>query len=384
MTAPGPAGPGPRGSVLSASFALVAAAALAVSLASSVATVVVGVVVLGVLHAILELRYVAGRFAGLALRLGRPFLRTVALLLAGIVVSRLLGGVLGRPADIAEILLGYAIVGLALPHVLAPTRRNVGWALTAAAAALSLLWPDQHFLVLAHLHLVAVVAFLWEWSRRLPSVRTRILFRSVQLAWAMVVPVAVLLGLADAWLGTDPAFVRSLVDDGRAVVAAIVPPGEAGTVLGARLVTVFAFLQTMHLLTWVVFFPHRAPDAAAGLEELFPWLTGARVWAIGFLAAAFFAVVLVGDYSSGVLLQDALTLPHVYVEVPLLLALLARSPLTSESDHPEPAPTTAQGTPQAPPEVPVQNPLAHAANASYGRGSSKEGGDPRSDFFRNV
>lgn len=380
MTAPGPAVPGPRGSVLSASFVLVAAAALAVSLASSVATVVVGVIVFGVLHAILELRYVAGRFSGVVLGLGRPFLRVLALLVAGIVVSRLLGGLLGRPAAVAEILLGYAIVGIAIPRVFARTGRKVGWALAAVAATVSLTWPDHHFLVLAHLHLVAVVAFLWEWSRRLSSARTRRVFRSVQLGWATVVPAAILLGLSDTWLGTDSAFVRSLVGDGRSVIAAIVPPGEAGTVVGARLVTVFAFLQTMHLLTWVVFFPHRAPDAAAALEERLPWLTGARVWAIGFLAAAFLAVLLVGDYTSGVVLQDGLTLPHVYAEVPLLLALLGRGRAAREPDHPEPARAPAT----EPHEVPEQNPLAHAARASYGRVSSREGGDPRSDFFRNV
>ena len=202
----------------------------------------------------------------------------------------------------------------------------------------------------------------------------------VQLGWATIIPLAILLGTADAWLGADTPLVRSLVEDGHAVIEGVVPPGAAGTVLGVRLLAVFAFLQTMHLLTWVVFFPRYAPDVAADLEDRVPWLTGARVWAIGFLAAAFFAVLLVGDYASGVLLHDAVTLPHVYVEVPLLLALVGR--YRSRDDAVAPASVMTIEPHRA--EPPVQNHLAPAGTATYGRDRATEGGDPRSDFFRNV
>jgi hypothetical protein len=379
VTDSGPAGSGPRAGVLSASFVVVAAGALAMSLASSVATSVLGIVVLGSLHAVLELRYVAGRFSGLALGLGRPFLRVLALLVTGIVLSRLLAGLLGRPADVAEIILGYAIVGIIIPRVLAGRRRTVAWVMTAMATMASLVWPDHHFLVLAHLHLLAVVAFLWDWSRRLPSAWSRRVFRSVQVAWATVVPLLVLLGSADGWLGTDPALVRSLVGDGHAVAIGLVPPGEEGTIVGTRFLAVFAFLQTMHLLTWVAFFPRYAPEAGAQLEERLPWLTGARVWAIGFLVAAGFAVLLVGDHPHGVMLQDAVTIPHVYLEVPLLFAFLGRRRGARDPVGRDPGALPKPGR-----DEPAQNPLAHAVNATYGRGSSRKGGDPRSDFFRNV
>ena len=83
---------------------------------------------LGVLHAILELRYVAGRFSGLALGLGRRFLGVLALLLVGAVVSRLLVGLVGRPAQVAEVVLGYAILCWAIARVVAARRRKVAWA----------------------------------------------------------------------------------------------------------------------------------------------------------------------------------------------------------------------------------------------------------------
>ena len=366
--------------VLSLGFVATAAGALAATLASSVATVVAGVILLGVLHAILELRYVAGRFSGLALGLGRRFLGVLALLIAGAVVSRLFVGLVGRPAKVAEVLLGYAIVCWAISRVVAARRRMAAWALAALAATASLVWPDHHFLVLAHVHLAVVVAFLWDWSRRLPSGRSRQLFRLVQLAWATIIPLAILLGTADGWLGTDTSWARSLVEDGQSVIEGVVPPGMTGTALGMRLFAVLAFLQTMHLLIWVVFFPRYAPDAGAGLEDRLPWLTGARVWVIGFLAAALFAVLLVSDYTSGAVLHDAVTLPHVYVEVPLLLALVGR--YRSREATVAPASVTTFEPGRA--ETPVQNHLAPAGTATYGRARATEGGDPRSDFFRNV
>ena len=380
MTVPGPVSPAPRGTALALGFVATAAGALAATLASSVATMVVGVILLGVLHAILELRYVAGRFSGLALGVGRRFLGVLALLLVGVVLSRLLVGLVGRPAQAAEVVLGYAIVCWAIARVVPAGRRRVAWALTGLAATASLVWPDHHLLGLAYLHLVAVLAFLWDWSRTLPSGRSRQVFRLVQLAWATIIPLAILLGTADAWLGTDTAVVRSLVDDGHAVVEGVVSPGMAGTTLGTRLLAVFAFLQTMHLLVWVVFFPRYAPDAGADLERRLPWLTGARVWAIGFLAAALCAVLLVSDYSSGAAFHDAVTLPHVYVEVLVLLALVAR--YRPRADTGKPASVTAIERGRA--EMPVQNHLAPAGTATYGRARAREGGGPRSDFFRNV
>ncbi len=71
------------------------ALSLAAALGAPMATAVIGLILFGVLHNLLEIRYVVGRFSGV---LGRPFLDLLVALVTGIVVCRLLVGVVGRPA----------------------------------------------------------------------------------------------------------------------------------------------------------------------------------------------------------------------------------------------------------------------------------------------
>ncbi len=81
------------------------------------------------------------------------------------------------------------------------------------------------------------------------------------------------------------------------------------------------------------------------------------------------------------LLHDGRDAAHVDVEgVPLLLALIARYRLRDDTV----APASVMTIRPDPVEVPVQNHLAPAGTATYGRQRATEGGDPRSDFFRNV
>lgn len=310
----------PRAVQLSALLLCAAAAALALSVSSAMATTVIGLILFGIMHNVLELRYVAGRFGGI---FGRSFIELMLVLITGIVVCRLLVGLVGRPAQLAEIALAYAVLAVGAWKGLDGWRRTGAWAALAPAAVVSLAWPAYHFVVLTHLHNLVPLFFLWEWSRRLPSQLGRRLFRGVQVAWVLVVPLAILAGALDPLLSADTGAVRSLVGDGQQVLAASAPPGEAATVLGLRFLTVFAFMQTMHYVVWVWFLPRYAPDAGAALEAKVPWLTGPRVWAIGFIAAAMFAVILVADYGQGKALYAALASYHAYLEFPVLLALLA-------------------------------------------------------------
>lgn len=294
-------------------------ASLAAALGAPVATAVVGLILFGVLHHLLEVRYLVGRFSGI---LGRPFLDLLVVLVTGIVVCRLLGGVVGRPAQLAEIVLGYAVLAAAARHGLDGRRRLTAWAVLGAAAVVSLAFPAYHAVVLTHLHHVVPLFFLWEWSRRISSPRGRRAFRAVQLLWVVAVPAAILLGLADGWLTADPGIVRSVVGDGQTVLAASAPPDAAATVLGMRLLTVFAFMQTMLYVVWVALFPRVAPDASAAFEARVPWVTGPRLWAAGFVAAAVFAVVFGLDFAQGQTLYAALGAYPAYLELPVLLALL--------------------------------------------------------------
>jgi len=258
------------------------AASLAISLGAPMATAVIGLILFGVLHNLLEIRYVVGRFSSV---LGRPFLDLLLALITGIVVCRLLVGVVGRPAELAEILLGYAILALAARHGLDGRRRVLVWVVIGAAAVVSLSFPAYHVVVLAHLHNVVPLFFLWEWSRRITSRAWRPAFRAVQVLWVVVVPAVILAGLFDGTLAADPGIVRSVVGDGHAVLAANAPPGTAATVVGMRMLAVLAFLQSMHYVVWVAFFPRYAPDASAAFEARVPWATGPRVWAVGFVVA---------------------------------------------------------------------------------------------------
>ncbi|GHJ47476.1 hypothetical protein Cs7R123_48180 [Catellatospora sp. TT07R-123] len=296
-------------SAASVGLACCALLALAAALRAPLAAMVFGLMAFGVLHNVLELRYVAGRFAGV---LRGPLLAWSAAVVTGIAVCRLL--TLRTP----EILLGYAV--LAVGVVYAVPRRWLPPALggLAAAAAVSLRWPAYHFVVLAHLHNVVPLFFLWEWSRRLPG-RARTVFRAVQLGWVLVVPALLLSGLLDGLLVSGGAAVTAFAGSPAALSAPVVPPG---TEIGLRFLAVFAFLQAMHYVVWLGFLPWQAPEAVAAFEARVPWLRGWRPWAFGLGAAAVLGVLFTADYLQGRAFYQAFASYHAYLEFPVLLALL--------------------------------------------------------------
>jgi len=181
--------------------------------------------------------------------------------------------------------------------------------------------PD-HFVVLAHLHNVVPLVFLWAWSQRLTGL-SRKAFRAVQVGWVLVVPALVLAGAVDGWVRADPGLVEGLVGDGSGVVASYAWPGVAQ--VGLRFLVVFAFLQTMHDVVWVGFLPRAAPEATATFEARWPALTARRVWAVGLGLGALLAVLLLADYREGRAVYAALATYHAYLEFPILLVLLTRA-----------------------------------------------------------
>jgi len=294
-----------------------ACGALALALRAPLATTVLGLIFFGVLHNVLEIRYVAGRFASV---LRGEFLLLLVALISGIVVCRAVafaapGARVG--AGYAEIVLGYVVLAAGCRRM--SRGRWVALAGLAVACMVSLSWPAYHFVVLAHLHNVVPLVFLWEWARRLPTAGLRAGFRAAQVGWVLVVPVLLLAGLADPWLRGGGAVVRSFVGDGHAVLGAVAPPG---TSMGLRFLAVFAFLQTMHYVVWVGFLPRFAPDAARAFDARVPWLRGRRAWYTGVAGGAFLAVLFVSDYATGRALYGALASYHAYLEFPVLLALL--------------------------------------------------------------
>ncbi len=303
-----------------AALAVAAATALVVALASPVATAVIGLILFGTLAVLLELRYLVGRLPVIA---RRDVVSGLAVLLAGTSLLRLAEHLFGAQARRAEAVLGFCVVALVARVGLHGRRRIAAYVVAGLLAAASLVWPDHYAFALLHLHQLVVLVFVWDWAARLPRARERRLFRGVQLAWGLLLPAVVLAGAVDTWLTGDPGIVRSVVGDGRSLVAAAALPGDASGVLGLRLLTVYAFLQTMQLLVWVAFMPRFATEESARFEDRFPYLTGARVWAVGFIAAAVFAVVFALGFRQGQVLFGALWSWAVHLEMAAALVVVA-------------------------------------------------------------
>jgi hypothetical protein len=304
--------PLPPAALVLLGFGGAAALALTVAVRAPLATMVLGLIGFGVLHNVLELRYVAGRF-GAVLR--GPLLGTLLGLVTGIVICRLLG------LRVPEIVLAYGVLAAGVWYAASGRWRVLALGGLAVAAAVSLTWQSYHFVVLAHLHNIVPLFFLWEWSRRLGA-RDRVLFRAAQVGWVLVVPALLLAGVFDRVIAAGPSAVAAFAGPPGVIAGPVVPAGLAGMDVGLRFLAVFAFLQTMHYVVWVGFLPRYAPNASARFEQRVPWLTGRRAWALGIGAAVVLGALLWADYAQGRTIYQALASYHAYLEFPVLLALL--------------------------------------------------------------
>jgi hypothetical protein len=308
----------PRARGLVALMVAAAAVSLAVATRAPLATTVLGLIVFGVLHNVLEIRYVAGRFA--TILTGR-FLALLLLLTTGIALCRLTSVWWPLVAKYAEIGIGYLILVAGCRFGLAGWRFLLAVATLAVAGWASFSYPGYHFVVLTHLHNLVPLIFLWEWAGRIRTTGGRAAFRLAQVLWIVLLPLLILLGAMDPVLVVSPGVVERFVGNGRAVILASAPP-DAAQLIGVRFLVVFAFMQTMHYVVWVGFLPKFAPDAAAAFEARVPWLRGSRAWLVGLGGGAFLAVLFFSDYFQGKALYSALATYHAYLEFPVLLALV--------------------------------------------------------------
>ncbi len=306
----------------------VAALALLLATRAPLATTVLGLIAFGVLHNVLEIRYVAGRFAPV---LSGRFLALLIIVISGIVVCRLATGFWPGPGRFAEIVLGFTVlaVGAVFGIRTLPAARSPRGVLIIAGilvllamgALASLAFPAYYFVVLTHLHNLVPLVFLWEWARRIPHRGARAAFRLTQVLWIVVLPLVILAGGFDRIVADGPGIVQRFVGAGSAVVSAATPPALLQT-MGIRFLVVFAFMQTMHYVVWVGFLPRFAPDATASFESRVPWLRGRRAWALGLGGGAVLAAVFLTDYFQGKAIYGAIASYHAYLEFPVLLALL--------------------------------------------------------------
>lgn len=304
--------------------------ALGIALGAPLWSTALALMAFGVLHNALELRYVGGRFPTL---LRGPYLVALVGLITGIVVARLIGSLGGSSSTSIEIVFSYALLAAAVVYG-SRGRWRSGWpflavGVLAVAAAVSLEWPAHHVVVITHLHNLIPLAFLWDLSR--PMARpARSAFRAAQLGWVIVVPGLILAGVFDGVIARGAGDVPGL-GGSRGIAPFTSLPDTWDTTAGRRFLAVFAFLQLMHFIVWVVFIPRWTPRATARFEARVPALRGRRFWIVALAAAGAFVVLFLADYAGGRTAYTTLASYHAYLELPILigLALVAtdRAPL---------------------------------------------------------
>lgn len=306
---------------LAAGMLAAAAGALLLATRAPLATTVLGLIAFGVLHNVLEIRYVAGRFS--AVLTGR-FLVLLLILISGIVVCRVAAGFWPGPARTGEVLLGFVILAVGCGVGLRGGWLLAAWAVLAIAGAAAVVLPAYYFVILTHLHNLVPLVFLWEWAGRFPAARDRAVFRATQVLWILAIPLLILVGAVDGWISAAPGVVEHFVGNGDRVIASAAPP-EAVATWGLRFLVVFSFMQTMHYVVWVAFLPRFAPEAAAAFDARVPWLRGRRAWLVGLGGGAVLTLLFLSDYFAGRAVYAALATYHAYLEFPVLLALLMGS-----------------------------------------------------------
>jgi hypothetical protein len=155
-----------------------AGASLALAVGAPLTVTVLGLLLFGVLHNVLEIRYVAGRFA--MLLTGR-FLALLLALTSGIAVCRLTAASWPGGSRYAEVAIGYAILAAGCWIGLRGIALLAGLGVLALGAYASFSYPAYHFVVLTHLHNLVPLVSLWDWAGRIAAPRARQAFRMTQV-----------------------------------------------------------------------------------------------------------------------------------------------------------------------------------------------------------
>ncbi|MCC7371663.1 MAG: hypothetical protein IT306_24810 [Chloroflexi bacterium] len=307
-----------------AELAAVVTVGLGLALSLPLATSVFALLLFGVLHNYFELRYVVGRFGPL---FSRRLFEATLLGLTVVVVLRLLPlGGWGRPLEIVAV-YGLLAVTLVLRLGGRPWLLAAGLGIVALALVASLAYVEHHFVVITHLHNVLPLVFLWEWLGQgapTPSVRA---FRGLHLTWAIVLPALLLAGLFDGLMSgvgsvlADWTPAARIVGDVDGYVRAMTPPG-GDTLLGARLLAVFALLQLLHYYVWCRFFPSVGAVEVGQFNQTMLGLglpRGRTLTGLVLLLAGLIFALMWADFQRGRSLYAALAGYHAYLEYTLLL-----------------------------------------------------------------
>lgn len=277
---------------------------------------VVGLMVFGILHNVLELRYVVHRCRA---TLTRWFLPSVLGVITVIAFARLLGPMTG--ARRTELVAGFAILALGIVRG-ARQRPGVAAVLLPLVAVAGLVaWRniELYFVAVTYLHNLVPFVFLEDWARRnLRAGRERLSFRAAQAGWLLLAPALILSGAVPVPSLASQAGDASFAGPFAAHVNQAAPAAWRAEPAGARLLALFAFLQVVHYGFWCWFLPRRA--RAATVEQPRRASRPVRV-AVAAVVAAFvaaFAAAWVGTKIT----YTSVASYHAYLEYAILAALL--------------------------------------------------------------
>lgn len=322
-----------------AGLLIVAALLAALILSAPFAIAVYSVMLLGPLHVLLAVRYLGGRIAG-AIPASTGWL--LVILVATMSLVRAVATVAPHLGHRLELLGGMALLAFALALGLRGRMRYLAVLPVVLVAIVSFAELPWYWHLLTHGHNIVPLIFLWDWTRgRSPG--HRLAFVGANLVWLIGVPVAILLGLADPLLNNaQPDSVAHLVDP-RVLIASVAPPG-ADPGLGLRFLAIFAFLQAMHYVLWMVFFQlcpsprssrstlgsHHQPGVPEARRtrawghtdaQRFP-LAGWRFWALTAGVTAVIWTAYASSYYNGRAAYGVLGAFNVYLEQPIAVWLL--------------------------------------------------------------
>lgn len=295
-------------------LAVGASAALTLAVAAPLPVTVLGLAGLGAVHLVLEINYVVGRFGGLV---RRDAWLAIAGVLTLIAVARTLAGLGGAGREYArlgEIIAAFGVAGIAAWLAGRRWRLPILGSLGLLAAG-SLAYPAFYFALLTHAHNLVPMLFLWEWSKRIG-------FRAASLIWFVGLPVLILAGTFDSWTTVFVGPLGSWLGPTWPVVAASGFPGASG-LWPVRLLVMFAFMQSLHYVVWIGFFPCYGPQVRP------------RVWLLAVGLGVVVGALFVSGFALGRSIYSVVAGYHVYLELPLLLLLWTRrSEPWASLDHP--------------------------------------------------
>lgn len=299
-------------------FAVGIPLALSLAITAPLALTTVGLIAFGLAHNVFELRYLAGRY----LRWYRPrVIGAIVGLVTLVLLRRILGG--GEFGDAIEIVACYGLIALAALSI------SMAWwparlgalILVAGGAWASLSHPSLHFLALTHLHNLLPLAFLWLWSAGSLPPAPRAVFRFLQVSWATLVPGLLFLGAFDGWTPQSAWPEAVLGNRLEAAVHGLTLPEWREGALPGRLLQTFAFLQSMHYLTWCGLLSRPGPELTGWVDRTVEAAGGPGprwFWSMLVVSAGALALALVADYQQGRQVYAALATYHAYIELAIL------------------------------------------------------------------